>query len=504
MKFIKQSILIILIIIITINFSSCSNLNENKYNSSQIIHKINYNTNYSLNLRNINNDLFLSIVEPITLNPVLNNNAETKYLLELCYEPLFRIDNGVIIPILADKIDISDNYRIINVKLKNNVFFNNNQRLKSSDVYQSFMLSKNINNDLYKNIKESLIELYIINDLNIRFIFKNSTYYNLFLLQDIPIIKFDKNRIYEKEYIPFGTGPYMVSSVKPKDELILTSNNLYYKNQPHINTIKVKYVKDLKGELNLFNSKLTDLLISENSDWKYNFDSNYYNYIDFTTNIFECILFNERKYPTNIIEIRKNVYSLIDISKILNDSYYGQLEENYYPIHPYFLKNNLKPKKYKPKISWYNPKKIIILVNQENKYRISLAYYLKDILEANKFQVDLQIINFNDYSNKINNGEFNIAICGLRVDTPIGFNTLFGIAGSNIISKWIFNDIYNFKSVDDFNQKLKDINVKMENYFPFIGLGFKKGSIIYDKRFNIIIKPQFNIPINNSNLWLIK
>jgi len=200
----------------------------------------------------------------------------------------------------------------------------------------------------------------------------------------------------------------------------------------------------------------------------------------------------------NTIRIKKPV----PIFEGLADGAYFYFVHSYYPIFNGYLdfKNVPEKKEVNIKKLWKN--NVIILTNIENRNRVELCYQLKDLLEQNDFKVELKIVDFDQFNEFLENGDFNLAICGLKLDYFIDFNSIKEIFGNYLSNMWIYADVDKTEK-DKLFENINNINQKMADYMPFIGLGFRKGEIIYDKRISLPITPYFTSPLNNAELWKV-
>lgn len=500
MKYIKRFIIIILIISIAISQISCDKLS--KQNNNTIINKINKNEVQNFVNKSINKEqLNIAVLQSNRLNPIFNLNKEIYYIFQLCYEPIISYNKNGYTLILAESI-VNENKKVIKIKLKDNIYFHNGKKMDAYDVLETYNLRYKINNPYFKALLNYINYIKVESRLILKINFKYASAMNMLILTKIPIINFDKKLIYNKDYIPYGTGPYKIENVQSKEYIFLEANNQYYKGVPHIRNIKVFLVKDKDYEYNLFKKWTTDLLICDQKIYSNDFSDELYKKEEYITNIFELIIFNNKSYPTSRNDVRQKIYSLIDLSKILNSSYNNQIVHSYYPIFNGYLdfKNVPEKKEVNIKKLWKN--NVIILTNIENRNRVELCYQLKDLLEQNDFKVELKIVDFDQFNECLENGDFNLAICGLKLDYFIDFNSIKEIFGNYLSNMWIYADVDKTEK-DKLFENINNINQKMADYMPFIGLGFRKGEIIYDKRISLPITPYFTSPLNNAELWKV-
>ena len=196
--------------------------------------------------------------QPRFINPVYSAaNDVDRDLTELIYSGLFTYNSkGEIIPQLAKNYEIKDQARVYEVFLKENVFWQDGEKLTADDIIFTI---KTIQDPDYKSplrAKWLGVKIEKISDLGIRFKLKES--YSAFLenltvkilpkhiWKDIPAENFLLT-IYNLQ--PIGSGPYLLKEINQNklgyiDSLVLSYNPTYFGKKPFIREVTFKFFEN--------------------------------------------------------------------------------------------------------------------------------------------------------------------------------------------------------------------------------------------------------------------
>lgn len=187
---------------------------------------------------------------PLFINPIYASSDIDRDLVELIYSGLMKYDSqGNIIPDLAQKYEIKEEGKVIEVYLKENISWSDGAPLTADDVIFTI---KVIQNPDYKSVfwaKWIGIEVEKISDFGIKFSLKNPS---PFFLENLTL-KIIPKHIWEKfgpenfslsiyNLKPIGSGPYKLKEIKQdkKGKIIkieLVRNQLFYEKKPYLSQI---------------------------------------------------------------------------------------------------------------------------------------------------------------------------------------------------------------------------------------------------------------------------
>ena len=166
--------------------------------------------------------LQLAYQEEYGLNPFTTVSLNNRTILSLLYEPLFVVnDEFQAEPVLASRVEVSDDGLTTTITLRRGVKFHNGETMTADDVLYSYQMAKE--SSYYGN------RFYYVSDVTVKntsmIVFTTSTSYeNLALLLDFPIVREgtcgpleveetdedgEETVIDRSQYIPEGTGPFV-------------------------------------------------------------------------------------------------------------------------------------------------------------------------------------------------------------------------------------------------------------------------------------------------------
>lgn len=198
------------------------------------------------------------IGSPRYLNPILaQTNDADRDIVRIIFASLLKYDGqGNLINDLAESYTIGDNGKIYEVKIKQNAFWHDGQKLTSDDVVFTIKAIQQPEYQSPLRINWQGVEVEKIDDLNVRFKLKNAYapfLYNLtfgvlpkHIWQDVATTDF---HLSEQNLKPIGSGPYVFKKLeRNKDGLIkiieLEAFNKYHNDGPYLKNINLKFYPD--------------------------------------------------------------------------------------------------------------------------------------------------------------------------------------------------------------------------------------------------------------------
>ena len=212
--------------------------------------------------------------EPYTLNPVIPDNIYRNYITSLVVKGLWDIDkDGNYIPLMVDEIssvgsnaDIETNIKntlIVNIKLKNNIYWQDGTLITSADVIttlEALISDENVDNpeNNYKIIKD----LKIINDREFNVVFNqyDINWKGLFsIVFPRKIILTNKiSSLFENDL--FGCGPYKLKEWVKGNYILLEKNEFYFGEKPKIDSIKFIFNSDINYLIGMLKDGTLDVI----------------------------------------------------------------------------------------------------------------------------------------------------------------------------------------------------------------------------------------------------
>lgn len=297
-----------------------------------------------------------------TLNPLMTENSSYYFLSKLIFESLFEFDNNLnITNQLAESYNIKDDGRTIEVKLKDNVFWHDGEKLKPEDVVFTINTIKYANIDsTYKQMISNVIgsaspsdirrimEVTIAGDNEIVITFDRAFSNNLEVLT-FPIIPkhvFASGKGGNNDYIkaletndykPVGTGPFKFEIYEKMKEIKLSANDNFRDGRPYIDEILGRVLESEEDILTAFETGQINMATTVGVDWDKYSQNSRIRAIEFVSGNYEFLGFNFGKelFAGEKGEgLRRAIAYGIDRQSIIQKLYLGHGTQIDVPVHP--------------------------------------------------------------------------------------------------------------------------------------------------------------------------
>jgi len=487
--------------------------------------------------------LNLAMPMPNTLNPLLNTNESVANILRLIFEPLAVIDahgRAIANSAIVDSMVFSPSMQYITVTLHSNIFWQDNTAITSADIAFSIdVLRFNATeNAIYKSNVLNIISHEILNEQSIIIHLNELQGYTKHIL-NFPIIPQAyysqanmNNPSGPRNMHPLGNGPFrFLSYTQPRYIGLIASENAPG-GTPNIMHVHINILRDYESEVFSFKRGLTDVLVSTPNYWgRYSAMGKNRAY-DFLTNQFDFIGFNFNNDIFEDIYLRRAIAHLLDLQTILGRYYYLN-DLAVAPISPssYIFNNsiyyNFEPdtavellegigfiigldgKRQKvlyeelPVVLAFN-----IIVNKENTQRVGAAQILANSLENIGANVSLELLNFENFVNRVQNHEYDIFIGGVYLNTPLDLGFLHSQT-SDIVNYTSHNlDLLLSLTLLTSNQNaLLQTTSDLQHYIaynlPIHGIAFKRQVLYTNSRVKGDIKAHGGDIFYNIQHWYI-
>lgn len=313
-------------------------------------------------------EMTMAIPKPPSLLPWVVRDQYQKDLLSLIYEPLWVLgDDGRLVFILADEVDLSDDGSYVDISLKEGVWFHDGSGLDAGDVYYSIRKLQ-AGSSTYAASLDMIEDMTVVDYYTIRLYLEKGGYQALERFV-FPVVPED----FTDTQIPVGTGPYICRERTNRREMVLEAYEDYHGKAPSLGRIRVLFVESDQAVEEAFGSGRTDIFHRKDLSWKdfqfrndlsvTSFDSSELLYLEFSTAGFGSVLSNRQK-----------VAWALDNEGILRETAlsYGTVTET--PFRPDYWYGTGIPEGY-----GYDPEraKMVAISGDENAY-IRLMYDASD------------------------------------------------------------------------------------------------------------------------------
>lgn len=303
----------------------------------------------SLNSQEIN----LSMVKPITINPLLNKDRSVGYVMNLIYDGLFTIDeNYNVVPQLVDTYQIAQDGMSANMKLKD-ANWHDKTPVTSEDVDFTIRLIQNNTDSPYYELVKNISSISIQSEKEFTIKFKQKYPFSIDTLI-FPIVSEDKigtmntkdaNEI-KKNLI--GNGPYKIDRYEEREGMILSKNEDYYNELPKdIKDIKVGVVPDENALVSMVMALESDIASISLNDLS-KFYEKQFNLTTYEGRGYENIIFNYDNPYLRDVNFRKAIAHAINRERIVEEGYMSDATLVNFPLNSNskYYDKNLKPIRY--------------------------------------------------------------------------------------------------------------------------------------------------------------
>lgn len=502
MKYKRISFVTILAIVLML--SGCQG-NDAKYTDEAFQDKANDSSKYE---PEYGGQIILPITKTNSLNPLTANNESYFYFSKLIFESLFEFDDNFKV-----KNELVEDYAFkepntLSIKLKDNVYWHDGEKLSSQDVAFTINTIKYASNETiykrmwstfagnynYSNIN-NIINVKAIDNLNLEIEFNGSVGNKLELLT-FPIIprhrfvngkeniQSYKSALEEDNYVPIGTGPYKFVNYEKNKSIELAYNENYRNGRPYIDKIIGKILASSELVITAFETGQVDLALSTGFDWEKFEQNKNVKIVEFISQGYEFLGFNFNKQIINrYVNLRKAIAYGIDRQSIIEEVFLGHATQTDLPIHPnsWVLSDNSsiygfnldKAKEELEKMGWkdidgdgfyedengndiilrlttnsYNPIRLKVadlVVENLNRLGVNVVKDYPDSIPDNITQ-EMMSEQWEKLMAKITNGDFDIVLLGWDLSPIPDLSFAFHSSGIRTNSNFIR---YNSETMDN-------------------------------------------------------
>lgn len=484
-----------------------------------------------------NNELEINMVRELnigisgydTINPILSNNRDIQYIDKLIFEPLVDITNDFKIENrLAKEFSKINNTTYI-IKLREDVFWHDDERFKAEDVIFTVNNLKNNNiNSIYKGNVKDIQSINKIDDYTIKIILDKEVEFFEYMMC-IPIIAshaYDSNTLQAKNNIPIGTGKFKIAKIENSGIIIEKS---HYENESKIKSINLIFKDTPKDLYSALTKNEIDFMITDNIGYEEYIGSLGYNIKPIVGREFDYLVLNNESLILSQKEIRKAISYAIDVNEINYNIYNNKYNVCKYPLdYGSYLYNQENKKEYdinKAKSMlvengwvfrnniWQKGSKKLnlkLLVKEDNEKRIAVAENIKE--QLSKIGININIIKssnkqFNSY---IKYKNYDMILTGNIISNSPNLETYFSDDNlSNFHNQEANIILNNIKSINNQEEALKEEYSKLNKIYkeetPFISLYFDTIFILASKNLKGNLEGNwYNIYYNIDNWYKVE
>ena len=474
--------------------------------------------------------LRLSMRAPLTLNPLLNEDATVARVLQLMFEPLISIDDDLWpVPHLAS-LEFAFNGASVVVTIRENARWSDGSPVTSDDVaFTIDTLRSAPESVIYKRMVDNLASYEIINDRSLRIIFdsiRGGSAYNF----TFPIIP----RHLGDNMAPVSNGPFMFASYTAMETLTLIPNPYTFRSRPSINEVIVMITPDAETDRHMFDRGLVDIYLAEVPEWSRHHSVTFVRFWEYPTMHYEFIGFNFAREIPQLSYFRQAVAHTIDVESLINDAFLTHAMAARSPIHPasWLYELDIPIFAYDMSIArdladqvrrraaqddlWPTDEEgeelpLEILVNEHNVEGRNIARTMAAQMNEIGLYANVIALSFEEYIDHLELGHFDMFIGGYNLSMQPDLRFAFhSESRSNLLS---YNDpeldrlleVAAVSGIDSqFARAISDMQIHMAQELPVISLAFRHSAVITGRRISGEVRPSPSNIFINVEAWLVE
>lgn len=382
----------------------------------------------------------IGCIEPQSFNPLLVNSKSYSDISRLLFNGLVEYDKTLKpVLVLADDISMNETGDKVIVKLKQNVRWSDGEYLTSDDVIYTLDTIKKSESSIYKSKLENIISYKALDEYTIEMKLGGFPYSTVDALC-FPIVP--KHIFgFNASSMPVGTGPYKVVGYNKLKYMELEPNEYNIQStESYISKIRINFIKDTDSFDSAFQAGQIDMINTSSYDWekyKESKDVNTYEYIsrdyEFISLNFNNPVLSDKNVRralmyginrTSIIEKHLLGNAVITDTPIRSDSWLYSGDEDKYLYNKaeakYSINNagfvlNESAKVFEREVEGKKQQlRLKLITNSENDYRVKAAEDIKKNLEDIGFVIDVEIMPFEELTERIHKKSYDMALVGMN------------------------------------------------------------------------------------------
>lgn len=279
-----------------------------------------------------------------TLNPYASSSIIDSQLFYQLYDTLFFFnDKGELEPRLAESWEVADDGKTYTIKLREDAKFHNGEPVTAEDAAWSleyefktgpFTNKRNVvsNFESSKALDEYTLEL-VASDTSAAFL--NSIAQIGFIMEKDAFLEAVANDTIGNEWVPFGCGPYVITSYNPDAEIKLEAFEEYYRGKARIDKVNYQILSDNNTITVAFEAGDLDLIVVPTARWStISNDDRYNTYLSPTnhTSFFHVNIHNNDALSNKLV--RQALSYAIDREAMCIAAYDGIAQPAYSMFNP--------------------------------------------------------------------------------------------------------------------------------------------------------------------------
>ncbi len=478
--------------------------------------------------------LYFAATSIDTLNPVVSSSEDTFYISKLIYNSLFDYTDDLNVqPELAESYEVNTDRAYVDITLKDGVLWHDGTELTAGDVRFTVNAIKSYGSEgIYYEAVSKINSVNVQGDKTLRIYFRNNTDCSLDTLT-FPILPEDQYSSIRSlinttdDFEPVGTGQYKFASYDYLEALNLSPNEQYFGTKAS-NSITVNILPDKSLASNMMEINNVTCYIDDTTERKSLVADKGFQMYDIVSNDVDFIVFNTSAEILSTKEMRQALCYAIDRDEVLNDGYMGDgviTDTIYYPnflgvsdtgdVYSYdrdkaielMAEQGYEDSDLNGKLENGDGEEVSlnILVNSDNANRLAAARIIEDNLESTGFSVTITSADWEEYTDLIERGEFDILVTGYEIEASYDLRGFFdgtnpwNYTNNDILQ--LVNELDRLHTSQEYTAAYETIKEALIDEIPYYSLCYRKMGLVGLSTFEADQLPMFNDIYRNCNTW---
>ena len=463
--------------------------------------------------------LRLSMRHPLTLNPLLNEDATVAPILRLLFEPLVILDENLQPTGHLAHMDLASDFASATLTIRNDALWGDGMPVTADDlIFSVEVLRLAPDAVIYKRNVENIARVDRIDTRTVLITFERASITAAYSL-NFPIIP----RHYYQGHVntrsplnmaPLGNGPYRFESVTPMQSMTLERNPYTFR-RAHIEQIDVLFIPDAITKLHAFDQGVVDAIRLPFAEWMKHHSVKPVNHEEFPAMYFEFIGFNFQREIFQDERTRQGIAHAFNTEEAMSAVYLHQAVRAVSPIHPHSWMHDdtITGPVYSPSLATQilravrPPEPLEILVNTEHIERVHIAERLSASLGTAGLPAKVVELPFDKYYNRLMYGDFDLFLGFMQLDFVPNFAFMFQegpLFGLDPVMEGLFASLSIASTESAYLQAVSQLQQGFVDRLPIISLGFRHSAVLTGTRVEQGRAPASDNVFAFANEWRIR
>jgi len=473
--------------------------------------------------------LRLSMRAPLTLNPLLNEDATVARVLQLMFEPLVILNEELVpTPHLAT-LEFAFNGANVVITIREDAYWSNGSPITAHDlVFSIDTLRRAPENAIYSRNVENIAYHEILSERSARITFEtiNGGAAYLFNFPIIPRYDFD-------DMAPISSGPYMFETYDAMELLTLVRNPYTFRTSPYIEEVHVMITSDSETDRHAFDRGLVDIYLVDVPEWSRHRSVKPVRFAEHLTMHYEFIGFNFSREMPRMAYFRQAIAHGLNVEELIADIFLAHAVAARSPVHPaswlydweipIYAYDMMRARLLADRVIELASEDDLwpvnedgeklpmqVLVNEENVEGGRIAGILVAQMNYIGLLAELVALPFEDYQWRLQEGHFDLFVGGYNLmfqpDLRFAFHSE---SDANILRysdpelDWMLETAAVAGMDSQFYRGMSEIQSHIARELPVISLAFRHSAVVVGQRVQGDLSPGPDNIFINVHEWFI-